>query len=73
MTIEELEEFFSTHPVPRQLRLNDAEFISDIPKFLESHFMIAKSRSDVPTFNKFHDRLIKVKDLILKMEEDEKK
>lgn len=70
MTLAELKEFFSTHPIPETLQLSEAEYISDLPKFLESHFYIASRRENVATFNSFLMRLNRVRELILEQEKN---
>ncbi len=42
MTIEQLEEFFDTHPVPPDTMLNPATRIEDPKKFLEVNFDVVR-------------------------------
>lgn len=43
MTIQELEDFFATHPVPSGTKQNSATTIVDAKKFLEVNFAVAKA------------------------------
>ena len=45
MTIQELEEFFATHPVPLGTKQNAATTIVDAAKFLEVNFAVVKAWS----------------------------
>ena len=64
MTLAELKQFFSSHPLPTQLRVSRAILISDLRKFVESHLHIIEAREGIPAFACFIDRLIEVKEIL---------
>ncbi|MDX3916935.1 MAG: hypothetical protein QHC79_25560 [Pseudosphingobacterium sp.] len=64
MTISGLKEFFQGRQLPVSIKFSEAEYISDLKLFLESHFTVAEARAGIPTFSSFHLRLEKVKEII---------
>ncbi|NEU09410.1 hypothetical protein GZH53_13880 [Flavihumibacter sp. R14] len=64
MTITELEQFFATCELPQEIQLDVAVKITNVPKFVQSHFDIIKSHGHVKALVAFQDRLIQLKDLL---------
>ena len=64
--IEELEQFFSTAQLPKQIKLG-LWLVSDVPKFVERHLNHIKHNKQKPSFRPYLERLEELK-TVLKME-----
>lgn len=57
-----LKAFFEQQQFPKSVVIGPAETITDIPKFLDSHFHMIESYDDPKKFDVFLLRLIKLKE-----------
>lgn len=64
--IQEMEEFFKTADLPKSIQIDAGVVITDPEAFIFSHLQIIKLRKGVPIFDAFYDRLVTVKEILLK-------
>jgi hypothetical protein len=64
--INELEQFFKTVSLPKELQLTPDQKITDVKKFYENHLAAVRANIGKNTFNSFYDRLVKMKELLQK-------
>jgi len=64
--IQEMEEFFKTAGLPESIQIDAGVIITNLPAFIYSHLQIIKLRKGVPIFEAFYDRLLTVKEMLLK-------
>lgn len=65
----ELEQFFKSIPasdLPTEIEVVQAQRVTDIRKFIDSHLAAAKSNIGKSTFASFYDRLVKLKEKLQK-------
>ena len=63
MIVTDLETFFASRNLPKQIQLNKGEKITDIKTFVQSHLHIAK-HSPERVAAPFYDRLVKLRGLL---------
>lgn len=65
----ELEVYFNSIKLPSSpVKLTQAETITDVKKFVESHLSMIKANKNNPNFKAFEDRLHLLKDILSKNE-----
>lgn len=64
MTLNELEEYFKTATLPKELWLNKATHITNVRAMVDSHIEVLKVNEGRPAFGAFYDRLRQVKKAI---------
>ena len=65
--ITELEEFFKSTPIPDgPIILGPGETIINTHKFIDSHLAVIRRKNGIPTFRPYFDRLVKLKEILLK-------
>ena len=62
--IAELESFFATAKVPKELVLDAGSKVNDVSQLVKSHLNVLKHNGDKPIYDVFYDRLLKVKELV---------
>lgn len=68
-TIEELEAFFSTYELPKEIQLNPGERITNVRSFVDSQVKTYKHNRSSKVFDVFLLRLIHLRELLLKNKE----
>ncbi|PUZ27551.1 hypothetical protein GA0116948_103166 [Chitinophaga costaii] len=63
LSLEELEAFFNTVALPKELRLHKAILISDVPLFVKGHLAVLKSKGI--GIGGFYEHLLQARELIL--------
>ena len=66
MTLTDLETYFKTATLPKQVRLSQCETITNMDKFINSHIEVLKSNSGNVAYLPFWERLIKLKGILTK-------
>jgi len=66
--IQKLDDFFKLVKLPKSIQIGPGETLTDVPRFLESHFAIVKSFPDVSIYEVFYLRLLKIKELLSEQE-----
>ena len=66
MTLTDLETYFKTATLPKQVRLSQCETIVDAQKFVKSHISVLKANSGNVAYLPFWERLIKLKGILTK-------
>ena len=66
MTLTELETYFKTQTLPKQVKLSQCETIVDAPKFVASHIEVLKANSGNCAYLPFWDRINKLHELLTK-------
>jgi hypothetical protein len=65
--VEELEEFFMSIKIPNDpIKLNNCATITNIPVFISSHLNVVKSNNGIKAYKIYFERLLKVKELLIK-------
>ena len=64
-----LEQFFSAVTVPSSVLLSPGQTISDLPRFLESHFTALKGNCPAVLQEPYFNRLVKLRVLLSKTRE----
>lgn len=67
MTILELETYFNSVELPKEMRVSNFEYIHDVKKFVESHLSYLKHNPGNKLFEPYYNRLIELKN---KLEND---
>ena len=62
--IEELETFFATAKLPKELVLDAGSKAGDIRQLVQSHLNVLKHNGDKTVYDVFYDRLLIVKELV---------
>jgi hypothetical protein len=60
----ELEQFFKSVPLPKQVELEKGIIIKNVPKFIESHLAVLQHAGEKPVFESFWTRLRKLREII---------
>ena len=68
--IKELETYFNSIDLPKEIRLTKQEYITDVSKFIRSHITIYKANEGKRKFKPYLDRLESLKQ-ILKLRNDD--
>lgn len=66
MNITDLEEYFKTATLPKELQINRSTRITNVRRMVDNHLEVLKQNGDKPTFSTFYDRLLQVKEIIEK-------
>lgn len=69
-TIAELEAFFNSVKLPKQLRLHKSILISDVQLFVKGHLNVLKSKGI--EMGGFYEHLLQAREAILKLQEEGK-
>ncbi len=64
LSLEELEAFFNSVELPKQLRLHKAILITDVPLFVKGHLAVLKSKGI--GIGGFYQHLLEAREMILK-------
>lgn len=64
MTVPELKEYFSKKELPEAIQVDRGNRITDVKKFVESHFSVLENNPDSKASNPFHLRLIELKNIL---------
>lgn len=64
MSVDELDEYFKSIELPKEVKLHKAIKIIDVPLFVKSHIRILRNYGDNRTFSLFHKRLLILKDIL---------
>jgi hypothetical protein len=64
--IAELEQFFKSTTLPKEIQLTPAERIADVKKFISSHLEAVRANIGNNAFTSFFDRMVKLKELLQK-------
>lgn len=62
--IGKMEAFFANITLPNQIKLSECEYISDLPKMVDSHIQTIKSNKDKAFIIPYVERLRKVAQLL---------
>jgi hypothetical protein len=62
--VNELRVFFDTAELPSSVRLTQGAEITDVSKFIESHFNVLDAAGNKPVFEVFYLRLLQLKEII---------
>lgn len=65
LTIEELDAFFATRKLPKEIELHTGVKISDVPLFVESHIRTYKNNRQSRVYDIFRVRLMKLRKLLI--------
>jgi hypothetical protein len=66
MSLPDLEQFFNSVSLPKEVRLSQCETITDVKKFVRSHLDVLKANSGNPAYMPFYERLLKLKEILTK-------
>ena len=66
MTLTDLENYFKTATLPKQVKLSQCETIIDVTKFVKSHISVLKANRGNSAYLPFWDRLNKLHELLTK-------
>lgn len=61
MTLPELELWFNSHDIPKELRLSEYEHTPNTLATINSHIGFLKARPGNKTFKPYFDRLLRIK------------
>jgi len=62
--LNELEQFFKSTTLPKEIQLTRDQRVSDVKKFIDSHLQVCRGNLNNKAFQSFYDRLVKLKDLL---------
>jgi len=63
-TVTELERYFSTAILPKEIKLDESTAIIDVKQFVNSHLGVIRQSGDKQLFSSFYTRLCRLKDLL---------
>lgn len=64
MSLDKLEEYFKTVELPEEIRLSEAETITDVGKFIEGHIKTLRGNSGNIRYLPYYERLARVREII---------
>ena len=62
----ELEQFFNSTSLPKEVQLTQCELITDVSLFIKTSLDICRANMGQKTFEAAYDRLVKLKELLQK-------
>jgi hypothetical protein len=66
MSLPDIEQFFNSVSLPKEVKLSKFETIIDVKKFVRSHLEVLKSNSGNVAYMPFYERLLKLKEILTK-------
>lgn len=63
--IKELEDFFNSIEIPKELRLNKCSYAPDLPKMIQTHLAVVKNQNKL-VYLPYLERLELVKEILMK-------
>ena len=70
MTVPELEDYFSGINLPQTLELYPGTKLNDVAQWVDTHITVLKIYGHVRPYECFYDRLIKIKEMVEKEQEN---
>ena len=61
--IKELEDFFNSIELPKELRLNKSAYVLDLPKMIQTHLLVVKNQNKL-VYLPYLERLELVKEIL---------
>lgn len=71
MSLTDLEQFFNSIDLPKEIRLSKWEYITNVPVFIESHLGYLKNNSGNIHFLPYYERLIELKEILIKNKQND--
>ena len=63
--IKDLEDFFNSIELPKELRLNKCTYTPDLPKMIQTHLTVVKNQNNI-VYLPYLERLELVKEILMK-------
>lgn len=70
MTVPELEDYFSGINLPQSLELYPGTKLNDVAQCVDTHLTVLKIYGNIRPYECFYDRLLKIKEMVEKEQEN---